>query len=133
MCATRCDSCNNTEYLVLKTASRFQLLTSTAYTRSLSARISIMISCSTGAGCPALLSLPLPKHKHTLPYKGKLAVEVGGVKNVGSLITQKFLVCQSVFLTLCDQFSHFYVDFHTKCENPHIAIVQFSRLGRQFP
>ena len=27
----------------------------------------------------------------------------------------------------------FYVDFHTKCENPHIAIVQFSRLGRQFP
>ena len=26
-----------------------------------------------------------------------------------------------------------YVDFHTKCENPHIAIVQFSRLGRQFP
>ena len=28
---------------------------------------------------------------------------------------------------------NFYVDFHTKCENPHIAIVQFSRLGRQFP
>ena len=28
---------------------------------------------------------------------------------------------------------HFYVDFHTKCENPHIAIMQFSRLGRHFP
>ena len=30
-------------------------------------------------------------------------------------------------------FARFYVDFHTKCENPHIAIVQFSRLGRHFP
>ena len=27
----------------------------------------------------------------------------------------------------------FSVDFHLKCENPHIAIVQFSRLGGQFP
>ena len=46
-----------------------------------------------------------------------------------------FSVCEKNWLLLCwaSGSNNFYVDFHTKCENPHIAIVQFSRLGRQFP
>ena len=50
--------------------------------------------------------------------------------------TALLMICATIpgahLFVLVSKLIH-YVDFHTKCENPHIAIVQFSRLGRHFP
>ena len=88
-------------------------------------------------GDPKLTKLNQPTFKSKYLHNSYRYITSGLWNNLSDNI--RGASCLRIFknllnnVNLTTEANSFYVDFHTKCENPHIAIVQFSRLGRHFP